>query len=140
MSENYLQISSKIVIYCLVGTHYHVDIFCDFSMFDQIFLSFKFSYLALIMKTRVCLKYFVNDCSLKVNISRSLWIQSFIYKLLYSLFFIYTEKRSKIQIYDWIRLKMPCTRIHGPYFQLVQPSYTKLQLLVIKRLLESSIA
>ena len=61
----------KLLFSCLVGTHCHVDIFCDFLMFDQIFLSFKFSYLALIMKTRVYLKYFVNDCSLEANISRS---------------------------------------------------------------------
>ena len=94
------------------------------------------------MNTRVCLKYFVKgDCSLKVNSSRNLEIKSFFYKLLDLLyFFIYTEKRSKIQIYDWIRLKMPCTRFHSSCFQLVQQSYIKSELLVIKRLLESSIA
>ena len=57
--------------------------------------------------------------------------------MIHYIFIIYTEKRSKIQIYDWVCLKMPCTRIHVPCFQIVDLSYTKSELLVIKRLLES---
>ena len=44
-SESYLQISSKIVIYRLVETHNHVHNILGLLMFDQIFLSFQFSYL-----------------------------------------------------------------------------------------------
>ena len=43
-SESYLQISSKIVIYCLVETHNHVYNILSLLMFDQVFLSFQFSY------------------------------------------------------------------------------------------------
>ena len=62
-----------IVIYRLVGTHDHIHIFCNFLMFEQIFLllNFPIQYFFHI-KTRVCRKYFVNDCRLKVNSSRSL--------------------------------------------------------------------
>ena len=35
---------------------------------------------------------------------------------------------------------MPCTQFDAPCFQLVQQNYTKLELLVIMRLLESNIA
>ena len=48
-------------------------------------------------------------------------------------------KRSTIQIYYGVCLKMPCTRFDALCFQLVQESYTKSELLVIMRLLESNI-
>ena len=44
-SESYLQISSKIVIYCLLETHNHVHNILSLLMFDQVFLSFQFSYI-----------------------------------------------------------------------------------------------
>ena len=93
------------------------------------------------MKTRVYLKYFVNDCSLRVSSSRSLQIKRFIYKSLDSLFFfIYTEKLREVQDRDGVCLKMPCTLLDAPSFQLVQQKYTKSEVLDIMRLLESNIA
>ena len=51
--------------------------------------------------------------------------------------FSFTQKvkRRTIQIYDGIRLKMPCTQFDTPCFQLVPQSYTKSGLLVIMRFL-----
>ena len=49
-------------------------------------------------------------------------------------------KRSTIQVYDEVYLEMQCTQFLAHCFQLFQQSYTKSALLVIMRLLESSIA
>ena len=100
LSENDLLISSKIVTYRLVGTHYHVhnvlrpsDVWPKFPLIWIFLCSVLFQ-----VKTRFCLKYFVNAWSLKVNRWRSLWIKSFIYKSLDSLYFyIYTEKIREVQ-------------------------------------------
>ena len=90
------------------------------------------------MKTRVGLKYFVNDCSLRFNSSRSLHSKSFIYTSILSALFLHRKvKRSTIQIYNEVCLN---TRFDAPYFQLVQQIYTKLESLVTMRLLESDIA
>ena len=100
LPENDLQISSKIVIYRLVGTHYHVhNILRPFEVWPKFPSIWIFLWSALFhMKTRFCLKYFVNAWSLKVNRWRSLWITSFIYKSLDSLYFyIYTERIRELQ-------------------------------------------
>ena len=46
-SEIYLQISSKMVIYCLVETLNHVHNILRLSMPEQIFFTLKFSYVVL---------------------------------------------------------------------------------------------
>ena len=62
LSENYLQISSKILIYRLVTTHDHAHIFCDFLMFHQIFLSFKLSYLVLFFHMKINMSQMFCEC------------------------------------------------------------------------------
>ena len=68
-SEGYLQISSKIVIYRLVETLNHAHNILRLLIPDQIFLSFKIPYVVLYFtcKLEFSLKYFVNDCSLRVS-------------------------------------------------------------------------
>ena len=76
--------------------------------------------------------------NLKEFVSKELYLKAPLFAIISH---VYRKvKRSTIQIYDGICLKMPCTRFFAPCFQLVQQSYTKSALLVIMRLLESSIA
>ena len=115
-------------------------IFWDILMFDQISFPLNFPINVLFpMKTRVCPKYFVNDCSLRVNSSRR-WALFKSPLIRYIFYLLRKVKRSAIQIYDDVCLKMPCTRFDTPCLQLVQQSYTKSELLVIMRLLESNMA
>ena len=144
LSENYLQILSKIVIYHLVETHNHVhnilrlfDVWPNFS-FLYIFLCTALFY----MKTRVCVKYFVNDCSLRSIAQGPYKLRALFTSPLIHYVFLFTLKSSEKHQTDlWLGMSKDAMHTIWCTLLLISPaSYTKLELLIIMRLLDANIA